>query len=671
MEGDWMPDKLMSVRAINAIRFLAIDGVQQANAGHPGMPMGAAPMAFTLWTQFLRHNPKDPMWPNRDRFVLSAGHGSMLLYALLYLTGYDLPLSELERFRQLGSKTPGHPEYGLTPGVETTTGPLAQGFATAVGMAMAEVHLAARYNRPNHPVVDHYTYGIVSDGDLMEGLSGESASLAGHLGLGKIIFLYDDNHISIEGKTEITFTEDVLKRFDAYGWHTQRVTNGTDTVAIAEAIAAAQLATDRPSLIAVRTHIAEGSPNKHDSASAHGSPLGVEEVRLTRENLGWTDGPFQVPDDIRQFFLTAQAKGEAWQRAWQDQVWAPYAGEYPDLARELEQAWRRGLPSNWDQDLPVSEVGSSVATRSASGAVLNALAAKVPSLFGGSADLSPSTDTYLKGAGDFSPQDYAGKNIHFGVREHAMAAALNGMTLHGGLRVFGGTFLIFSDYCKPAIRLSALMHQPVVYVFTHDSIGLGEDGPTHQPIEQLAGLRAIPGLWVVRPADANETREAWKVAMTSVDHPVALVLSRQKLPVLPIKSPDVAKGAYIARDSAQLDVILMATGSEVSLAFQAAEALDAQGVGVRVVSMPSWELFDQMPEAYRQSVLPPAVTARVAIEAASPMGWARFVGPQGRIVAMNSFGESGRIEDLLPHFGFTVDHVVSEARAAMAAQHTK
>lgn len=666
-----MADHMMSIRAINAIRFLAIDGVQQANAGHPGMPMGSAPMAYTLWTQFLRHNPKDPSWPNRDRFVLSAGHGSMLLYALLYLTGYDLPLSELERFRQLGSKTPGHSEYGLTPGVETTTGPLAQGFATAVGMAMAEVHLAARYNRPNHAVIDHYTYGIMSDGDLMEGLSGESASLAGHLGLGKLIFLYDDNHISIEGQTEITFTEDVLKRFDAYGWHTQRVIDGTDTDAIAAVIKAAQEATDRPSLIAVRTHIAEGSPNKHDSASAHGSPLGVEEVRLTRENLGWTDGPFQVPDDIRQFFLAAEDRGRAWQQAWKDQVWATYAGEYPDLAQALEHAWGRVLPAHWDQDLPVSAVGSSIATRSASGAVLNALSAKIPSLFGGSADLSPSTDTYLKGAGDFSPADYGGKNIHFGVREHTMAAALNGMTLHGGLRVFGGTFLIFSDYCKPAIRLSALMHQPVVYVFTHDSIGMGEDGPTHQPIEQLAGLRAIPGLWVIRPADANETREAWKVAMTSVKHPVALVLSRQKLPVLPIKAPDVAKGAYIARDTETVDVILMATGSEVSLAFEAAQTLDAQGVGVRVVSMPSWELFDQMPDDYRESVLPAAITARVAIEAASPMGWDRFVGPTGRIIAMNGFGASGRIEDLLPHFGFTVGHAVHEARAAMLSRQTK
>ncbi len=666
-----MPDQSISKRAINAIRFLAIDAVQQANAGHPGLPMGAAPMAFTLWTQFLRHNPTDPKWPNRDRFVLSAGHGSMLLYALLYLTGYDLPLSELEHFRQLGSKTPGHPEYGLTPGVETTTGPLGQGFATAVGMAMAEAHLAARYNRPTHAVIDHFTYGIVSDGDLMEGLSGESASMAGHLGLGKIIFLYDDNHISIEGQTEITFTEDVLKRFDAYGWHTQRVTDGTDVDAIAEAIRRGQVETARPSLIAVRTHIAEGSPNKHDSASAHGSPLGVEEVRLTRENLGWTDGPFQVPDDIRQFFLTAQERGQAWQTEWRENVWTRYQGEYPDLAKELEQAWNHVLPAEWDSQLPTFEVGSGLATRSASGAVLNAISTKVPYLFGGSADLSPSTDTYLKAAGDFSPSDYGGKNIHFGVREHAMAAALNGMSLHGGLRVFGGTFMVFSDYCKPAIRLSALMHQPVVYVFTHDSIGLGEDGPTHQPVEQLAGLRAIPGLWVIRPADANEAREAWKVAMNSTEHPVAMVLSRQKLPVLPVATADVAHGGYVAQDTSKIDVILMATGSEVWLAFDAAKVLQGQGIGARVVSMPSWELFDQMPEAYRESVLPSSVHARVAIEAASPMGWDRFVGDHGKIIGMTGFGASGRIEDLLPHFGFTVDHVVSAAQASMASAHGK
>lgn len=661
-----MADTPIELRAINAIRFLAIDGVQKANAGHPGMPMGAAPMAYTLWTEFLRHNPEDPAWPNRDRFVLSAGHGSMLLYALLYLTGYDLPLSELERFRQLGSITPGHPEYGLTPGVETTTGPLGQGFATAVGMAMAERHLAAKYNRPGHEVIDHYTYAIVSDGDLMEGLSGESASMAGHMGLGKIIFLYDDNHISIEGQTEITFTEDVLLRFKAYGWHTERVTEGTNTRAIAEAIKSAQMATDRPSLIAVRTHIAEGSPNKHDSASAHGSPLGAEEVELTRKNLGWTDGPFQVPEDIRQLFLTAKSRGRAWQTKWQEMVFSKYQAAFPELAQELTHAWHRQLPADWDSDLPQYEAGQSLATRSASGAVLNALAAKIPTLFGGSADLSPSTDTYLKGAGDFAPGHYEGRNIHFGVREHAMAAALNGMSLHGGLRVFGGTFLIFSDYCKPAIRLSALMHQPVVYVFTHDSIGLGEDGPTHQPIEQLAGLRAIPGLRVIRPADANETREAWKIALSSTDHPVALVLSRQKLPVLAIKSADVAKGAYVAKDSLKPEIILMATGSEVSLAFAAAEVLEKDHIACRVVSMPCWELFEQMPNAYRETVLPSDVTARVAIEAASPMGWDRFVGPHGRIVAMRSFGASGRIEDLLPHFGFTVDHVVDEARAVLA-----
>lgn len=659
-----MADKSMTIRAINTIRFLAIDAVEKANAGHPGLPMGAAPMAYTLWTQFLRHNPKDPSWPNRDRFVLSAGHGSMLLYALLHLTGYDLPLSELERFRQLGSKTPGHPEYGLTPGVETTTGPLGQGFATAVGMAMAERHLADTYNQPNLPVVDHYTYAIVSDGDLMEGLSGESASMAGHMGLGKLIFLYDDNHISIEGQTEITFTEDVLKRFDAYGWHTARVTDGTDTEAIAQAIRDAQNATDRPSLIAVRTHIAEGSPNKHDSPSAHGSPLGAKEVQLTRENLGWTYAPFEVPDDVAEWFLQARDRGIAWQREWEQDIWARYEREHADLARQLSNGWRHVLPTGWDADLPEFAEGGSLATRSASGAVLNALAAKIPALFGGSADLAPSTDTYLKDAGDFGPSQYAGRNIHFGVREHAMAAALNGMSLHGGLRVFGGTFLIFSDYAKPSIRLASLMDQPVVYVFTHDSIGLGEDGPTHQPIEQLAGLRAIPGLWVIRPADANETREAWKVAMNSKHHPVVLALSRQKLPVLGAH-PAVDKGAYIARDAKSVDVILMATGSEVSLALDSAAALASQGIGARVVSMPCWELFDAMPKEYRDSILPPHVTARVAIEAASPMGWDRYLGLSGKMVGMTTFGASGTIQDLLPHFGFTVEHVVETAKAVL------
>lgn len=655
----------ITTRAINALRVLAIDAVEKANAGHPGLPMGAAPMAFTLWTQFLRHNPANPHWVNRDRFVLSAGHGSMLLYGLLHLTGYDLPMEELARFRQLGSKTPGHPEYGLTPGVETTTGPLGQGFANAVGMAMAERHLAAQYNRPGFPVVDHYTYAIVSDGDLMEGISAEAASMAGHLGLGKIIFLYDDNHISIEGQTEIAFTEDVLARFAAYGWHTQRVTDGRDTEAIAGAIRNAQSETGRPSLIAVRTHLAEGSPNKHDSPSAHGSPLGAEEARLTKENLGWTDPPFTVPADILAVYRKATQVGPKWETEWED-LFGRYRAAYPDLAEELATRLAGTLPDQWDHELPAFEPGSGVATRSASGAVLNALAAKVPALFGGSADLSPSTDTYLKGLGDFEPASYAGRNIHFGVREHAMLSSLNGMALHGGVKVFGGTFLIFSDYAKPAIRLAALMHQPVVYVFTHDSIGLGEDGPTHQPVEQLAGLRAIPGLWVIRPADANETKAAWQVAMRSETHPVALILTRQKLPVLPNPNPPVDRGAYVVQDAPGFRAIIIATGSEVSLALAAANKLKTDNIPVRVVSMPSWELFLAESDEYRESVLPAGVRARVSVEAASPMGWHRFTGPFGKTVAMTTFGASAPIQDLMAHFGFTPEHVAAAVRESLA-----
>ncbi len=661
-----MPEDTLTTRAINTIRFLAIDGVEKARSGHPGLPMGAAPMAFTLWTRFLRHNPANPAWPNRDRFILSAGHGSMLLYALLHLTGYDLPLAELERFRQLGSKTPGHPEYRHTAGVETTTGPLGQGFATAVGMAMAERHLAATYNRPGFSVADHFTYAIVSDGDLMEGLSAEAASLAGHLKLGKMIVLYDDNHISIEGQTEITFTEDVLQRFQAYGWHTQRVADGTNVEAIDAAIQQAQSVTDQPSLIAVRTHIAEGSPNKHDSPAAHGSPLGPEEVRLTRDHLGWPHEAFYIPDDVRTFFLQAKDRGAELQAAWET-TWQNYRQAFPELAEELATRWHGRLPEGWDQSLPTFAEGQAVATRSASGQVLNALALKVRALFGGSADLAPSNDTHLKDAIDFSPEHYDGRNVHFGVREHAMAAALNGLSLHGGVRPFGGTFLIFSDYAKPAIRLAALMQQPVIYVFTHDSIGLGEDGPTHQPIEQLAGLRAMPNLWVIRPADANETREAWKVALQSTEHPVALALSRQKLPVLPVTSPPVANGGYIVRDAKALDVILLATGSEVALALDAAGALENEGIGARVVSLPCWELFDRMPAEYRESILPSSVAARIAIEAASPFGWDRYVGPQGKILAMEHFGASGSIEQLLPYFGFTVDRVVQAAHQVLAA----
>ena len=510
----------LDVLSINTIRTLSIDAVEKAKSGHPGLPMGTAPMAYVVWTKFLKHNPINPHWVNRDRFVLSAGHGSMLLYSLLHLTGYDLPLEELKKFRQLGSKTPGHPEYGLTPGVETTTGPLGQGFATGVGMAMAERYLAARYNRPDFTIIDHYTYGIVSDGDLMEGISSESASLAGHLQLSKLIYLYDDNHISIEGQTDIAFSENVVDRFKAYGWHTDRVDDGNDVTAIEQAIKRAQTQ-DRPTLIAVRTHIGYGSPNKQDKASAHGSPLGEDEVKLTKEAYGWpVDRPFYIPDEALNHFREAMPKGQQAETSW-NELFSAYQERYPELARELTQSLDHVLPANIFADLPVFNAGDMVETRAASGKVINAVAPHFPNLIGGSADLAPSNNTNIKDGGDFSRENPGGRNLHFGVREHAMGAALNGMSLHGGLRVYGGTFLIFSDYMKPAIRLSSLMHQPVIYILTHDSIGLGEDGPTHQPIEQLAALRAIPNILVIRPADANETKEAWQIALNTTNKPIA------------------------------------------------------------------------------------------------------------------------------------------------------
>lgn len=650
--------------AITTIRTLAMDAVEQAQSGHPGLPMGAAPMAYVLWADFLKHNPADPAWPDRDRFVLSAGHGSMLLYALLHLTGYDLPLEELKRFRQWGSKTPGHPEYGLTPGVETTTGPLGQGIATAVGMALAERFLAARYNRPGLPVVDHMTYVLAGDGDMMEGVSGEASSLAGHLGLGKLVVLYDDNHVSIEGATDLAFTEDVLARYAAYGWHTQRVADGNDLDAIRTALEAARTVTDRPSIIAVRTHIGYGSPHKQDSASSHGAPLGQEEVKLTKEAYGWPVEPaFYVPEEVRSFMAEARETGARRQSEW-TALWDRYRSLYPAEAAELARTWEHTLPAGWDRDLPQFEAGKKLATRSASGQVLNALAQRIPTLIGGSADLAPSNNTLLKGEADQSPAHPEGRNLHFGVREHAMGAMLNGLSLHG-LRVYGGTFLVFANYMRPAIRLAALMHQPVTYVFTHDSIGLGEDGPTHQPIEHLAALRAMPNLIVIRPADANETREAWKVAIASTRSPVALALSRQNLPVVTTGVPAVDKGAYILREasgSGLPDLILLATGSEVALALDAAGLLEQEGVRTRVVSFPSWELFEQQPAAYRESVLPPAVEARIAIEAASPLGWERYVGNRGRVIGMEGFGASAPYEVLFREFGFTPEHVLEVYR---------
>ncbi len=656
-----MDHQSLEQRAINTIRGLAIDGVEAAQSGHPGLPLGAAPMAYTLWTKFLRHNPHNPHWLNRDRFVLSAGHGSMLLYSLLYLTGYDLPLDELKRFRHWQSKTPGHPEYGLTPGVETTTGPLGQGFATGVGMAIAEAYLAARYNKPGFNIIDHYTYAVVSDGDLMEGVSAESASLAGTLSLGKIIYLYDDNHVSIEGHTDIAFREDVLKRFQAYGWHTERVSDGNDVDAIEEAIKKAQ-ADPRPSLIAVRTIIGYGSPNRQDTPKAHGEALGAEEAKLTKEALGLpTDKPFYVPDDALALFRQAVQNGNEWEAEW-NRLYQQYREQYPDLAQELDNALRRALPSGIFTDLPVWDEGTSLATRAASGDVLNRLAAHLPTLIGGSADLAPSNNTTIKGGGDFDSEHPEGRNFHFGVREHAMGAALNGMVLHGGIRAYGGTFLIFSDYMRPPIRLAALMHQPVIYVFTHDSIGLGEDGPTHQPIEQLAALRAIPGLYVVRPADPNETREAWKLALSTVDHPIALAFTRQKVAALPSeKTEGLSRGAYVLWESgSDPDLILMASGSEVGVILAAGQKLQHEGVRVRVVSFPCWEIFDQQPEDYRTSVLPPNAR-RIAVEAASPLGWDKYVGEHGVVIGLNHFGASAPAETLFREFGFTPEHVVDTA----------
>ncbi len=651
---------------INTIRTLAMDGVQRARSGHPGMPMGMADVAYILWTRFFKHNPKDPKWPDRDRFVLSAGHGSMLLYSLLYLTGYDLMLEDLMTFRQWGSRTPGHPEYGLTPGVETTTGPLGQGFANGIGMAIAERFLAATFNRPGFPIFDHYTYAIVSDGDLMEGISHEAASLAGHLGLGKLIYLYDDNDISIEGSTDITFTEDVAARFRAYGWYVQRV-DGYDLKAVAAAIRAARRETARPSLIICRTHIAYGSPNKQDDASAHGEPLGEEEVRRTKETLGWPpDAQFWVPPEVLPVFRRAVEEGAAAQAHWQA-MFAEYARQYPREAALLERLWAGELPDGWEEALPsFSPADGPMATRKASGIVLNALAAALPTLIGGSADLAPSNLTLLKGYADFQKDTPAGRNLRFGVREHAMGGILNGMALHGGLIPYGGTFLVFSDYMRPAVRLAAMMHLPVVYVWTHDSLWIGEDGPTHQPVEHLAALRAIPNLTLIRPCDASETAEAWRAALRRRDGPTALLLTRQNLPVLDrsemASAQNLARGAYILRDAPEghPDLVFIASGSEVHLALAAQEGLAGRGVRARVVSMPSWELFDTQPPEYRAVVLPPTVP-KIAIEAAVPLGWERYVGPDGAVIGVHRFGASAPYSVLMEKFGFTPSAVIERA----------
>ena len=651
--------------SVNTLRFLAVDAVEKANSGHPGLPLGAAPMAYVLWHRFLRHHPRNPAWQNRDRFVLSAGHGCALLYALLNLTGYDLPLEELKRFRQWGSITPGHPEYGLTPGVECTTGPLGQGFAMGVGMALAEAHLSACFNRPGFPVVDHYTYGIVSDGDLMEGVASEAASLAGALRLGKLIYLYDNNHISIEGKTDHVFTESVEHRFEAYGWQVLTVEDGTDLDAIENAFHAARAENARPSLIAVRNHIGYGSP-KQDTAAAHGEPLGAEDLKATKEKLGWPLEPaFFIPEQAGAHFLEAVAKGEQLEREW-DMLLKQYTQEYPDLSRQYDNVMRGELPTGWDSDLPLFRPGDGpMATRDASGKVMNTLARRLPQLMGGSADLAPSTKTILMGYGDFGFGKDCGRNLHFGVREHAMGAIANGLAVHGGILPYTATFLTFSDYMRPPIRLAALMRTHAVFIFTHDSVGLGEDGPTHQPAEQLLALRAIPGLVLIRPADANETVAAWRISLGR-RAPMALALSRQKLPTLdPERYPvreGVAHGAYVLSEAQgeKPAVILIATGSEVHLALAAQTELLKKGVLARVVSMPSWELFDGQAADYRARILP-AEIPKLAIEAGVTRGWRDYVGPGGDIIGLDRFGASAPGTVVMEKLGFNVENVVSRA----------
>jgi len=661
--------------SVNTIRMLAADAVQKANSGHPGMPMGTAAMAYALWTRHLRFNPTDPGWANRDRFVLSAGHGSMLLYALLHLTGYEVSLDDIKSFRQWGSATPGHPEFGHTPGVETTTGPLGQGFGNGVGMAMAEARLAAEFNRPGHEIIDHRTYVLASDGDIMEGVQAEAASIAGHFGLHKLTVLYDDNRITIDGVTDLTFSEDVGKRYEAYGWHVLSVDDGNDVDAVAAAIEEAQSETGRPTLICIRTHIGYGSPNRQDTSKSHGEPLGDEELRLTKQNLGWPeDATFEVPEEVAAHCGAAIERGVAWQAEWAER-WAGYQEDFPAEAEELQRRLDARLPAGWDADLPSFDAGADpLATRAASGKALNSLAPRLPELIGGSADLAGSNKTDIDGEGDFGRGAYHARNIRFGIREHGMGAILNGMALHGGFVPYGGTFLIFSDYMRPSMRLASLMGQQVIYVFTHDSIGVGEDGPTHQPVEQVASLRAMPGLTVIRPADANETSAAWKIALQHRDGPTALVLTRQKLPALcaveesVAKADELARGAYVLADNAEgadPDIILLASGSEVHLALQAWQGLAASEVKARVVSMPSWELFDRQDEAYRDAVLPPAVTRRLAVEAGTSFGWHRWIGLHGDVIAIDRYGASAPGPTNMEKFGFSADNVEARARALL------
>ena len=664
--------------SINTIRFLSVDGVQKANAGHPGMPMGCAPIAYILFTKFMKHNPANPKWLNRDRFVLSAGHGSMLLYSTLHLCGYNIPMEQLKLFRQWGSITPGHPEFGLTPGVETTTGPLGQGFANAVGMAIAQEYLAAKFNKDDIKLLDHYIYGICSDGDLMEGISHEAASLAGHLKLGKIIFFYDNNGITIDGSTSLAFSEDVGKRFEAYGWHVQHIEDVNDLNVIETAVKNAQAANDKPSIIVTKTHIGFGSPHKQDTSGAHGSPLGEEEVKLTKKNLGWPEEPaFFVPDEVRKHFKTIVISGKEEENKW-NLLFIKYREKYPEESKLFIDMMNGDLSDEWKSKLPVfKDDGKKLATRAASGKVLNSIAASLPALIGGSADLEPSNNTYLKEYKNFSAENRHGRNFHFGIREHGMAGILNGMAAYGGIIPYGGTFLIFSDYLRPAIRLGSISKIRPIYVFTHDSIGLGEDGPTHQPIEQIASLRAIPGVVIIRPADANETSYAWQAAIEHKGSPVALILTRQGLPVLDQgkypSAKNLLKGAYILWESIPQEkdskgtpeLILLASGSEVGITLKAAGILESEGIKVRVISFPSWELFERQSKEYKDSVLPPSVKARVSIELGIKQGWEKYTGESGESISIEKFGASAPIEILMEKYGFTTENIVETAKKAL------
>ncbi|WHF28755.1 transketolase [Bacillus altitudinis] len=662
----------IELKSIATIRTLSIDAIEKANSGHPGMPMGAAPMAYALWTNHLNVSPQNPNWFNRDRFVLSAGHGSMLLYSMLHLSGYNLSIEDLKQFRQWGSKTPGHPEFGHTEGVDATTGPLGQGIAMAVGMALAERHLAETYNKDNFNVVDHYTYSICGDGDLMEGISSEAASLAGHLGLGRLIVLYDSNDISLDGDLDRSFSENVKTRFEAMNWEVLYVKDGNNIDEVTAAIEKAKQSTDKPTLIEVKTTIGFGSPNRAGTSGVHGAPLGSEEAKLTKETYSWTfEEDFHVPSEVYDHFKTAvKDAGQKKEAAW-NELFEQYEKEYPELAAQLKLAIEGKLPENWDQEVPVYEAGSSLASRASSGEVLNGIAKQVPFFIGGSADLAGSNKTTIKDTTDFGRENYAGRNIWFGVREFAMGAALNGMALHGGLRVFGGTFFVFSDYLRPAIRLAALMGLPVTYVFTHDSIAVGEDGPTHEPVEQLASLRAMPNLSVIRPADGNETAAAWKIAVSSTNKPTALVLTRQNLPTIdqaPEKAYEgVEKGGYVVVEAAdaQPEALLLASGSEVGLAIEAQKALEKEGIRVSVVSLPAWDRFDEQSDEYKESVLPKAVRARVAIEMGASLGWERYTGLDGDVIAIDKFGASAPGETIIEKYGFTVSNVVSRVKAKL------